>query len=456
MIILKKEGLSDVELDSDAGSTSYFFIDNISKPSLAATYAIFFVFISMHIFASIRAPNVIGKKDELFLLNKTEENVSMDVDITLSKLSVQHKFIDVNGSIIRKSKGEVKVQEVDISKRVLYLKNYELVQSEGLSSNLLSLHYLPENNLSSSFHVHDTKITDFDCLQIKMTFKTDFKDIKGFLFHWTYSNPSAQKYSRAARFLMSFLIGYMLVMFSLYLTIDSDRFTQVFCLVLGVAGISASNPLSLIMPKEYILVTDAIFIAVFNAIFRMFLISQFEIYRSQKNTPMKLFTIISGVLFLLYAIVEAMAIYDRSKLLENAKEEIFITLFTEKVLAIVHVVFIVFSFIYLIITIINNKESYTKRLWFITCCLILSNIVTGVTGIVFAFSGFFMFSVMPIMLVCAVNITCGAFCMFFHHPGGGSEYEQIEGGAGVADPMVLSMDHGSDDLEPVIKARSEV
>lgn len=439
------EEFKEVELAGNVNAGSHFFIEGTNSWSLWATYGIFVAFIIMHVYASIRSPPLLASKDEYFALNNTEENVSIDVDITLSQLQNLHRFIDVNGSLIRKSTSGDSNLEIEISERSTQLKNYEVVKSDNTEKKTMTLHWNDNNNKSSVFPVLHKEINDYDSLQCKLTVQTNYKDILGFDFHWQFSNPSAEKYSRAARLLMSFLIGYMLVVFAFYLKFDAETYTQIFCIILGIAGVFASNPLSLLLPASAgARISDHILMAVFTGVFRMFMLVSLELLRSHSTAPKTIVSILLGIFFGFYATVDAAASYDRANLVNGLEYEVNVVLSTEKALAVIHCIYIVASIAMLIAALIQNGGANARRNYLFTFCLAMSNLVTIITGIYFVFSGKFMFSVVPTMLNSAVNITCAAFCLFFLHPGGGPEYKQMDGNDDDQEVMVLDIEQASD------------
>jgi predicted RND superfamily exporter protein len=99
-------------------------------------------------------------------------------------------------------------------------------------------------NQSSWFDVTSLASRDIDTLWRRLTVMADYRSIEAFLFHWDFGNSSAEKYNQSAKVLMSFLVGCMLVVFAFYLWFDSQYFTQLFLLVVGVTGVFAANPVN--------------------------------------------------------------------------------------------------------------------------------------------------------------------------------------------------------------------
>jgi hypothetical protein len=144
----------------------------------------------------------------------------------------------------------------------------------------------PGKNQSSWFYVMRAASRDIDTL--RLTVMADYRPSEVFLFHWDFGNSSAEKYDQSAKLLMSFLVGYVLAVFAFYLRFDSEYFTQVFLLVIGVTGVFAGNPLNYfsgVAPGSR--VSDHIFMAVFIAVFRVFALLQLELLRTDSHTHPK-------------------------------------------------------------------------------------------------------------------------------------------------------------------------
>jgi hypothetical protein len=109
---------------------------------------------------------------------------------------------------------------------------------------------------------------------------------EAFLFHWDFGNSSAEKYDQSAKLLMSFLVGSVLAVLAFYLRFDSEYFTQVFLLVVGVTGVFAANPLNdFTGAAPGARISDHILMAVFIAVFRVFVLLQLELLRTHSHTP---------------------------------------------------------------------------------------------------------------------------------------------------------------------------
>jgi hypothetical protein len=444
------EKFEEVELAPHPNAGSHFFIEHTTFWSLVTTLLMLSAFIVMHTYAALRAPPILASNEEFFKLNNTDENVSIDVDITLSQLQEGHRFVVVNGSLIAKSTELDKTLPIEVTTRQTLMKNYNVVNNNADEKRKYDLKFSPGSNRSSVFDVVRLAIGSSDTVQIRLTVQTDFTGIAGFRFHWDFANPSADKYAKSAKLLMSFLIGYMLVVFAFYLKFDAESFTQIFLLILGIAGVFASNPLAYFLKSKGTgaRISDHILLAVFSAVFRLFLLLELEMLRAHSTAPKTVFVVILALFFGFYATVDAAAGYDRQTHVLQAEGEVPVVLQTETALIALDGFYVAVSVIYLIVAAIQNDGINVRRLWFFGFAVIATGGVTLLTQVCFVLLNKYMYSVLSSMLFCSIHITVASMAIFLLHSGGGPEYTEMpkvdEHG-----PMVLDQvsDDGDDDEE---------
>ena len=270
-----------VELDGTGPTISIFYIENSNQ--IKSTIALFLIFILLHILAAWRSPDLLSVKQEYFAFNKTQGEVSVDLDIVLSSLLSTHKFVNINGSILRDLSlgSEALSLPVEFTVKNDFYLNQTLKDSKEVDTKSEVLTFAENSKESSEYEVLQTDIKDFDTIQVKVTIKTNVTQVSGFLFNWSFANLSAAKYKRIACLLTSFLIGYMLVIFCSFIDLKTEAFTQIFCIIIGFVGILSSNPFALILsPVKGARISDSVLMAAFLALYRLFLITQLEMVRA--------------------------------------------------------------------------------------------------------------------------------------------------------------------------------
>jgi hypothetical protein len=166
--------------------------------------------------------------------------------------------------------------------------------------------------------------------------------------------------------------------------------------------------------------------AVFEAIFRVFLITELELLRSHSTSPKAIFLVVLGVLFAFYAAVQAAAAYDRKALVFQAQHEVHMVLQTELALIVLDVLFSIASLVYLIVATISNEGVNPRRTALIGTSLIGIVIAILISDVFCVLTGTKMYSNMPSLLTSSASVTFAAITIFLLHTGGGRGYDSIQ------------------------------
>jgi hypothetical protein len=424
----ESEKFSDVELALHPGSGSHFFLEHTSLWSLLIAVVILIAFVAMHGYAAIRSPPVIASKEEYYRMNATNENVSIDVEITLNQLIPEHRFVSVNGSLVTNDTTTSRVLPIDLTVHKTTQKNFVAVESnfhEG--RRRIDLSFTAGNNRSSSFAVTRVQARDIDTLQLRLSLGTHYKSIAGFLFRWEFGNSIAEKYDQSSKLLMSFLVGYMLVVFAFYLRFDSELFTQVLLIVVGVTGVFAANPLNyFVKAQQRARIIDHTLMAVFIAVFRLFVILGLELIRTHSQTPPRTLVAALAVVFAFYATLDAAASYDRHSHLQHAENEVKVIFKTEAARVLFDIVFAVGSVGYFVVAAVANEGANLRRVIYFGIVVAAIASTTFISHVVFLATGAFMYTLLPDMLVCSTHVTFAAITLFLLHSAGGPAYKSLE------------------------------
>jgi hypothetical protein len=289
------------------------------------------------------------------------------------------------------------------------------------------------------------RVEGIDTIQIRLSARADFTKVAGIQFSWNFANPSADKYNRSTKLLLSFLVAYMLVLYAFYLKFDSESFTQVYLLVLGITGVFASNPINYFFPSvPGANVSDHILLAIFIAIYRMFLILELEMLRSHSTRPKTVLVAVLAIIFAFYATVDAAAGYDRQTHIANSEIETATVLQTEIARACLHSVYSIIALVYLIIAGVSNDGLNTRRLFFFGFSVISTVFVTLLSDVCLLFTNVWMYSVKPSLLATSIMTTLAALTLFLLHTGGGPEYVGLDK-VKESDHQIIEIDQISED-----------
>jgi hypothetical protein len=269
-------------------------------------------------------------------------------------------------------------------------------------------------------------VVDIDTLEVRTAVQTDFSAIAGFLFHWDFANPGAEKYDRSSKLLMSFLVGYMLVVFSLYLKFDAESFTQILLLVVGVTGVFASNPLTYsFRPGPGAHISDHIFMPAFQAVLEFFLLCQLELLCRHATSPRPALLVVLAVFFAFYATVQAAATYDRQAHVLQAEREVHVVLQTELALVVLDAIFALAALVYFVVAAVANEGVNPHRVALFGVSLPGVIGTTLVAEVYFVLAGKDMCTIIPSPLTSSTHITFAAIDFFLLHTGGGRQYDAI-------------------------------
>jgi hypothetical protein len=437
---------AEVELAANPSAGSSFFIDSASCWSLFRASAMLTGFFVMHLYAALQAPPVFSRNHEFFPVNKTA-GTSKNVDITISELQSLHRFVAVNCSLVADSTVRGRVLPITVNVRRVLLLNLA-VKSEADFTIARDLHFV--SGSSESFEVAHIPVSGIDTLQLRLSLQASYSGISGFQFHWTFVNPITDRYRNSVNLLLSFLMGYTLVVFALYLEFDSESFTQFFMLALGLLGVAAANPLNLLLPEPATpRMADSLLMALFTAVYRMFLLIELELLRSRSASPNAVFLIVLGMFFCFYATVDAVAMFDRQSQLMCAEAEGPVVFPTETMVMWTHAAYVGVSLLYLLVAVAMNDAATVRRLWFFGLSVVVTGAVTVVTQIVFVVQNWFMYSVVPTMAFASVHVMFAAMTVFLLHSGGEPEYKDLvdEGGGHEAKNIALGIEQASDLLD---------
>jgi hypothetical protein len=283
-----------------------------------------------------------------------------------------------------------------------------------------------KNGKSNFFKVARIIISDIDTLELRVTAQGDYSEIDGFLFNWTFASTNVQKYQNSGRLWRSILIVYMFVIFLIYLKLDAEIFTQVFLIILGVLGLFASNPLGVLFPSEKLRVADHFLPAIFNAVYRMFLILEIILLATRKSTPPPILVLALVFIFGCYITIEAFASYDRSARTEVGRPVAPAVLKSERAEMWWHTIYVLISGLCFVGAGITNDGSNFRRLVFFGCSLFLSGTVTLVTKVYAVRRLIHLYSMVPGLIYSAVHSTLTAMALFFMHHTGGVEYKGLD------------------------------
>jgi hypothetical protein len=353
-------------------------------------------------------------------LEEGDPNASVEVDIVLSQLDVMHRILEINCTLIRHRPAVHAVHlELVVFVKAIFLLNSSVRSSVKSRPDRLSVSFAEDTRRSFPFSILRKEVIGFDSLQLKLTMLSNFNQIDGLLFSWSFANPAAAKCFRAVRLLLSLLIAYMLIIYVSFLTSDDpDFFTQIFCIVLGVFGVLAANPISALPGSGAPNILDHLLAAVYAAALRLFFILQLDMIRTGAAAPRPDVVAGLGTPFVLYAVVEAAAAFDRAQLVAGVAIDIVFQ--TERALAYFHKAYAAALAVWAVLA-YRQKRARTRL------CIFVAFASAGLAAPVLAHAAADeLQSITPALVYTTVHVTTGAFTIFLMHSHGTKTYMDIE------------------------------
>jgi hypothetical protein len=288
------------------------------------------------------------------------------------------------------------------------------------------LDFFARTTSSTPFHVLHKEVFDYDCAQLKVTITTDFEALEGFSFRWSFVNPLAFRFAQISLFLLSVQFAYALFLSIQSISIDQNLFTQLFCVLLGAAGVLASNPFTLLLPAAKAHLSDHVAMAVYTALLRMFGLIQLELIRAKgAQLNFILLTFFAGF-FVVYGIIDEAAAYDRAQLLAGAENEISFALPIETLRMGFHLVYAFVVACWMVLAFVQGRKQAGKRLAVVALCCAVAVGEVLFWQFQWKFLEKLAFTVIPQIAHAAVNLTVGAFLMFLMRNDRPTEYRQID------------------------------
>jgi hypothetical protein len=320
--------LRDGRLSSSNGpsSSTVSVIYSASPSLLISIFSLLILLNFAHFFFSWNAPSLFSSLSESALKDPTLGNHSLEISSTVSFLRPEHRFIAIECSLLRRrvpSKNSNSL--ISVRSKVVFRRNSKVIEKSVLAPASVRIDFLKGNPTSSSFRVLNRGIADFDSVWVHLSLNGSFNRIEGYKCNWFFMNPVAGRYIRVTRALVSLLPLFMLGMMTVAVRIELKTFTELFCLLLGIAGVFASNPASVIL-GESDGVADHVALAVYIALFRLFCLAQLDMVRLDGVSPDPILFLASGGFLSFFVMVVA------SASLERASVPFIPTLFSEQLL----------------------------------------------------------------------------------------------------------------------------
>jgi hypothetical protein len=202
--------------------------------------------------------------------------------------------------------------------------------------------------------------------------------------------------------------------------LEVDDFDHKFAIILGVAGVLASNPAFPFLPP----VCDHLFAAFFVALFRVFLLIQLEFIRSRNPIPKTRLLILLSTLFLCYVSVDSAAALARSEHLLKAYIPMVFDI--ERYRMYFDCAYTGITLVYLIVALATFDLADLRRLIFVGFLVLGTDAVTIATHVWCMLSDIAMNTMQPNLIFRSVHAALAGTVLFLLHSDSGIVYESLK------------------------------
>jgi hypothetical protein len=411
---------ASVDILLDSAARSHFYIDNASFSGILHSVGIASLLFVLSFYAALRSPPLFNTPRRFFNVKRLSVNSLIEAHVVISELRPIHRFIAVNCSFVARSAGRTFILPINITVRYLTNQTHEPRTLPTVSRGIT---FLSCCRLSQAFEVIHMPIVDFDTLDLRLLLEGDFQTIDGFDMQWKFANVNVEKYQKSIHYLLSFVMAYMLVIFAMHFGAQLS-FMEWVIVILGITGVMSSNPFGLFSFPSGSLVDDVLG-SVFVSTYRLFLVLELETLRSGRNNPHWILVIVCILFFLVDTQLTATTSNARRTHIRKPESEVAVIIEGERLLIRVHIIYLLVSFMYLLVAAAMNNGQNVRRVRFATISWILTSAATGFTQVVFVWARLWMYSIVPELLFRAVHIVMAGMTLFLFHSVGDREYNTI-------------------------------
>jgi hypothetical protein len=442
---------ADVELAAKPDPSLFASRPDPSVSSLACTVLGFIFFLVYHACSTLRA-NPYDSHKEFIHRNMSDGHRRLDVEI-LVDLYVDpcHTFAAIHTFMVRDNSSHDGTLPMMWSVQ-WNLQNNSMSQRTGFQFGVLEhLFWRAGAAGSNSFRALNVRVKGMHRLEVRLTMDGELRHIIGAYCESSSINPTTELWIRNCNIVFSVLIGGFLLSFAHALRFDTDSFTKIHLLLIGVIGVCCWSPLKYFFALkredwEWELrgrVTDQIALSVFVASYKMFVILQLGLLKSSSKRPSTYLILALLLFFGLYATVDAAIACDPRTDVIASDDRTHVFCPAERIRIGCDIVYCILSLGYLCFAMTGPRSSHPQRLVLFAIVTIVIMGLTVVTNIVFSFRNIFIYTLTPKLLQRLFTATLTALTLFIFDREKTSQY--VDFGHATLDDQIFEIDTMSED-----------
>jgi hypothetical protein len=427
-ITFSESGLMIIRHTADSTKqNTEMFIDSTSTHMLFIILVVFLAFVIGQVLAGFRSPSLLSLETQSFEFSHITSATPVTVNTSLSLVRSYHRFLDLNCTLAR-PEGSPRKLHFLVGYSALLIFYTDQVQRDvvELPASTAPIAFEPGSN-AFSFSVIHKEISSSDSVFVSLRLTSATVILSGCTLSWSVSNSPAIQYLQLAKLLLSSIIGCVLIIYVKSGNLEAHSFSQKFCLLLGIFGLLASNPLFLFLPESTASILSSEFvISAYIASFRLFCLLQLDMICGHRYAP-RLFSLTFFALFFsCYLAVDFAASCQHSRLYPST----FVPgppLAIDKALSVFRFLY-AFTFIGLGIFAARSKKASARRIVVFLLLMVFDVAASDLALISRRWTEALNYSVVPVVLKFAPPMGAGAVVLLLLRKAVPRQYRKVEPG----------------------------
>jgi hypothetical protein len=298
--------LAAVDLEQEADLFPVVFIDKASYKAVLWTFLTFLFFESAYVYTGLHTPSLVNVTTIDYPLVQEYNNRMADVKLRIAPLSTLQRFLRLDAALARHSAFRAYSDGIVVNSSISYSAKGQRLDSHVSPRQNHKYHFSQGADVSNYINIFFTKVTNFDAIELSITFEADLFFCKGFKLTYSFADPSLARFKNAIRVVLAGSAAYTFVGFLICLKSGSSNFQRT-TIVLGVAAVCATNPLGMLLPRGVDDVVAPLTVAVFMAVFRWFVFHLVDSLVREDDAIFKGRAFIYIPALIAYAVIESAA-----------------------------------------------------------------------------------------------------------------------------------------------------
>jgi uncharacterized membrane protein YuzA (DUF378 family) len=296
---------------------------------------------------------------------------------------------------------------------------------------------------SSLFLITQAGVATVGTMEVGLSIGGTFEGVIGVNLAWRFCNPGAYRLAQIVQLAVTFLAIDVFAVYLLDLQFDSEKWTQIFLIAVGIAGILAATPLGSFFSSHRVNRIEFFLPCFFVVLLRSFVLLQFYLLTAKMTTIQFARTLLTVLLFLIYAVFDAEAAFNRRTALLQTMTNAPLLLPLEQAVGAYDLAYMIGSIYAFVRTALLSEAASRRRVWLLAVTLLTTHTGTIIARPWFAAGHWYSVTVLPQILYVSLHVSMGSALLFLLRTEAAQQYRNIEKQDGT---IVLDVDVGSSEI----------